>query len=228
MHPLLAPAHVVALIGIALVAARGPGRARAAIVVVFAAVLACGLVAIALGAGETPAIDVLWAMPGGCGIAAAAGMRLRSGLSATVAATIAFAAGATLGLDSPLETIFLGEVAVMLIGTACYRPQHVLCRRFAGAERNGDEPIGQACRKGGDDRGARTARATRSDECNADERDHMRRRQQRMQEASGKTQSAPEGKGATWGFALLSWGSGASYVCTGKTGRTREESHLRL
>ena len=39
--------------------------------------------------------------------------------AATVAATIAFAAGAALGLDSPPETIFLGEAAVMLIGAAC-------------------------------------------------------------------------------------------------------------
>jgi hypothetical protein len=43
----------------------------------------------------------------------------RSGFAATAAAMIAFAAGATLGLDSPPEIIFLGEAAVMLIGTAC-------------------------------------------------------------------------------------------------------------
>jgi urease accessory protein len=119
VHPLLAPAHEVALIGIALIAGRHPGRARAAIVAAFAAGLACGLVAIALSAGETLANDVLWAAAGGCGIAAAAGMRLRCGLAATIAATIAFAVGAALGLDSPPETIFLGEAVAMLIGTAC-------------------------------------------------------------------------------------------------------------
>jgi urease accessory protein len=115
VHPLLAPAHVAALIGIGLIAGRHGGRARAAIVAAFAAGLACGLMAIALSAGETPANDVLWAAAGGCGIAAAAGMRLRCGL----AATIALATGAALGLDSPPETIFLGEAVATLIGTAC-------------------------------------------------------------------------------------------------------------
>jgi urease accessory protein len=115
VHPLLAPAHVVALIGIGLIAGRHPGRARAAIVAAFAAGLACGLMAIALSAGETPANDALWAAAGGCGIATAAGMRLRCGL----AAAIAVAAGAALGLDSPPETIFLGEAVLTLIGTAC-------------------------------------------------------------------------------------------------------------
>jgi urease accessory protein len=71
--------------------------------------------AIALSAGETPANDMLWAAAGGCGTAAVAGMRLPCGL----AATIALAVGAALGLDSPPETIFLGEAEAMLIGTAC-------------------------------------------------------------------------------------------------------------
>lgn len=115
VHPLLAPAHAAALIGIGLIAGRHGGRSRAAIVAALAAGLACGLMAIALSAGETPANDVLWAAAGGCGIAAAAGMRLRCGL----AAAIALAVGAALGLDSPPETIFLGEAVATLIGTAC-------------------------------------------------------------------------------------------------------------
>jgi len=119
VHPLLMPAHVAALIGIGLIASRHGGRARAAIVAAFAAGLACGLLAIALSTGETPANDVLWAAAGGCGIASAAGLRLPCGLAATIAATIAFAVGAALGLDSPPETVFLGEAVATLIGTAC-------------------------------------------------------------------------------------------------------------
>jgi hypothetical protein len=117
VHPLLAPAHVLALIRHCTHrAARGPGRARAAIIAAFAAGLAFKLVAIALGARETRANEMLWAVAGGCASAAAAGMCLGSGFAATVAPTIAFTAGATLGLDSPPETISLGEVAVLLIG----------------------------------------------------------------------------------------------------------------
>jgi hypothetical protein len=52
VHPLFASAHVVVLIRIALIAARGSGRARAVIIAAFAAGLAYGLVAIALGARE--------------------------------------------------------------------------------------------------------------------------------------------------------------------------------
>ena len=115
LHPLLAPAHVVALIGLGLVAGRNPLPARLRIIAAFALGLAGGLGAIAWGAGETSANDVLLAIATLCGLTAA------SGLPAPVwlATPLALAAGAAVGLDSPPETISMREAVLMLVGTAC-------------------------------------------------------------------------------------------------------------
>jgi urease accessory protein len=115
VHPLSTPAHAVALIGLGLIAGRNFLRAGAAIVGAFALGLTAGLGAIAWGVGETPASDVVLASATLCGLIAA------SGLAAPVslAAPVALVSGLALGLDSPPESILLGEAVAMLIGTAC-------------------------------------------------------------------------------------------------------------
>ncbi len=114
IHPLLTPAHVVALTGLSLVAGRNPSR-RGAVMLAFALGLLGGLGAIAWGVGETPANDVLLANATICGLVAAAGIIV----SARVAAPAALLSGFAIGLDSPPESILLREAVLMLIGTAC-------------------------------------------------------------------------------------------------------------
>jgi hypothetical protein len=114
LRPLATPAHVIALIGLALIA--GPKNHNgAAIIAAFAVGLAAGLGALAWGAGEMPAVDALLAGATLCGLVAA------SGVTAGVAlvAPLALLAGVALGLDSPPDAIRLDEAAAMLIGTAC-------------------------------------------------------------------------------------------------------------
>jgi hypothetical protein len=114
VHPVSTPAHVVALIGLGLIASRNFSRAGAAIIAAFALGLTGGLGAIAWGVGETPASDVLLASATLCGLMAA------SGLTAVfLAVPMALVSGAALGLDSPPQSILLGEAVAMLIGTAC-------------------------------------------------------------------------------------------------------------
>jgi hypothetical protein len=67
LHPLVTPAHVIALTSLGLVAGRNTQSAITAIVAAFALGLAIGLGAVAWGAGETPAGDVLLAGAGLCG-----------------------------------------------------------------------------------------------------------------------------------------------------------------
>ena len=114
-HPISTSAHVVALIGLGLVAGRNFLRAGAAIIGAFALGLAAGLGAIAWGVGETPASDVLLASAILCGLIAASGL---TG-PVSLAVPLALVSGLALGLDSPPESILLGEAVAMLIGTAC-------------------------------------------------------------------------------------------------------------
>jgi urease accessory protein len=115
VHPVSTPAHVVALIGLGLIAGRNFLRPGAAIIAAFALGLTAGLGGIASGVGETPASDVLLATATLCGLIAA------SGLTAPVSLAVpaALVSGLALGLDSPPESILLGEAIAMLIGTAC-------------------------------------------------------------------------------------------------------------
>jgi urease accessory protein len=115
VHPVSTPAHVVALIGLGLMARRNFWRTGAAIIAAFALGLTAGLGAIAWGVGETPASDMLLATATLCGLIAA------SGLTAPVplAVPAALVSGTALGLDSPPESVLLGEAIAMLIGTAC-------------------------------------------------------------------------------------------------------------
>jgi urease accessory protein len=115
VHPVSTPAHVVALMGLGLVAGRNFWAAGAAIIAAFALGLGAGLGAIAWGIGETPASDVLLASATLCGLMAASGIAA----PVSLAVPMALMAGTALGLDSPPESILLGEAVAMLIGTAC-------------------------------------------------------------------------------------------------------------
>jgi urease accessory protein len=112
INPLLAPAHVVALIGLGLLAGR---NARWTVIAAFGLGLGGGLGAIAWGIGETPASDVLLAAAVLCGLIAASAFAA----PARLAAPLALVAGVAFGLDSPPQTISLRDAVLMLIGTAC-------------------------------------------------------------------------------------------------------------
>jgi urease accessory protein len=115
LHPVSVPVHVVALIGLGLIAGRNFSPARAAIIAAFALGLAAGLGAIAWGVGETPASDVLLVSATLCGLITASALTV----PVSLAALVALVSGIALGLDSPPESILLGEAVAMLIGTAC-------------------------------------------------------------------------------------------------------------
>src|SRR5258707_5842791 len=72
-HPVSTPAHVVALIGLGLIAGRNFLRAGTTIIGAFALGLTAGLGAIAWGVGETPASAGLLAGASRHGLIAAAG-----------------------------------------------------------------------------------------------------------------------------------------------------------
>jgi urease accessory protein len=115
VHPLLAPAHLLSLIGLGLLAGGAVGRATIIIVAAFALSLAGGLGAIAWGAGETPANGVLFLAAGVCGAIAALGLPAPTWLAVPVALVI----GCAVGLDSPPDAISLREAVWTLIGTGC-------------------------------------------------------------------------------------------------------------
>jgi hypothetical protein len=87
----LSPAHLVALIALALLAGPAAVRERSAVVAAFAAGLAAGLGALVAGVGETPAGDVLLVVAALSGLAAAA-LRLPSS-SWRLAFVVSFAGG---------------------------------------------------------------------------------------------------------------------------------------
>jgi urease accessory protein len=111
----LVPAHVLALVSVALLAGRARFRESSGFVAAFAVGLAAGLGALAAGAGETPAADVLMVAAVLSGFAAAAALRLPAG----PAEVLAFIVGLAAGLDSPPDAISLREAILGLIGTAC-------------------------------------------------------------------------------------------------------------
>jgi urease accessory protein len=110
----LIPLHLLALIAVALLAARMPFRQRVGLVAAFAAGLVAGLVTLTLGVGETPAADGLMVAAALCGLVAAAALRPRATLTALLAAGI----GVAVALDSPPDSISLREAIFALVGTA--------------------------------------------------------------------------------------------------------------
>jgi urease accessory protein len=113
VHPLLAPAHLVSLVGFGLLVARAALRGCVVVGAAFALGLAGGLGAIAWGVGETPANDVLFAAAGVCGATAALGIAVPVWLVVSAALII----GCAVGLDSPPDAISLREAVWTLIGT---------------------------------------------------------------------------------------------------------------
>lgn len=112
LHPLLVPAHVMAMLALALLIGQ-QNWDRAAAVVYVAAVLA-GLGAIAL------AYVPRWAEEGLLGSATLAGLlvALARPLPGPAVASLAGALGLALGLDSPPEVISLRDANLALLGTA--------------------------------------------------------------------------------------------------------------
>jgi urease accessory protein len=111
----LLPAHVMAVISIALLAAPAKLWQRIGFVGAFAAGLAAGLTALALGVGETPAGDVLVATAFLGGLAAVAALNV----PCPVVGSIAFVVGLAFGLDSPPDAISLRDAVLGLVGTWC-------------------------------------------------------------------------------------------------------------
>jgi urease accessory protein len=112
---LLAPAHLLSLIGLGLLAGRATSHASIAIMAAFALGLVGGLGAIAWGAGETPANDVLFVAAGVCGAIAALG----APVPALLAVPAAIVIGCAVGLDSPPDAISLREAVRTLVGSGC-------------------------------------------------------------------------------------------------------------
>jgi hypothetical protein len=130
----LVPAHVIAMISAALLAARAKLWPSMGFVAPLAAGLAAGLAALALGVGETPTGDALLAAALLGGLATAAALKVPS----PVVGSTAFIVGFALGLDSPPDAVLLRDAILGLAGTVG-RGGDVIC----------------SCRGGGGAAGAR-------------------------------------------------------------------------
>jgi hypothetical protein len=111
LHPLLVPAHVIALLALGLLIGRQTHWLPS--VLAFAAALAAALSAIALAVGQTPAPNVVLAAAAVTGILAAAAVPL----PAFICVALAAVSGAAIGLDSPPRALTLAAATAALIGT---------------------------------------------------------------------------------------------------------------
>jgi len=114
-HPLFGPDHVAAMVAVGLWGAVLGSPAIWVLPVAFPLVMAFGGV-LGIAAVPMPRVEV--------GIAVSAimlGLMAASGFTGPVslAVPVALVSGLALGLDSPPESILLGEAVAMLIGTAC-------------------------------------------------------------------------------------------------------------
>jgi urease accessory protein len=111
LHPLGAPAHALALVGLGLLIGR---QTRYAVpTAAFVLALVAGLAALVSGLGETDAPTVLLVA------SALAGLLTASAVQVPVLGTalLAAAIGGAVGLDSPPQEISFGRAIVALIGT---------------------------------------------------------------------------------------------------------------
>ena len=112
LNPLLVPAHVVALLGLALMIGQQT-RPHAALAA-FILGLVAGLAALASAVGETSANTVLLAATAATGLAAASGWPA----PAAIGAPLAIIVGAGIGLDSPPKAVSIQAANAALAGTA--------------------------------------------------------------------------------------------------------------
>jgi urease accessory protein len=113
LHPLLVPAHALALLALGLFIGQQQRGRRLIPALSFAAGLAAGLGAIALAARPASAFDILLAASG----SSAGLVALARPLPVLMCAALAAAVGFALGLDSPPQAISLVRASIMLIGT---------------------------------------------------------------------------------------------------------------
>ena len=112
LHPLLVPAHLLAIVALALLV--GQQGWAYGVPVVYAVAVCAGLGTIALGTVPELAEETLLAAAGAMGLLVA----LSWPVLWVVGAGLAVVAGYSLGLDSPPEAISLREANLTLLGTA--------------------------------------------------------------------------------------------------------------
>jgi hydrogenase/urease accessory protein HupE len=110
LHPLLVPAHAIAVLAAALLI--GQQRRRLVPSAAFVVALAAGLAALTRGVEQPAALDVLLATTALAGGLVALAVALPSPICALLAAIV----GATLGLDSPPQAVSLAAATAPLIG----------------------------------------------------------------------------------------------------------------
>jgi urease accessory protein len=113
LHPLLTPAHALALVGLGLLIGQQAAGRRSLSLALFALALAGGLATLTFAIDETPAGNVVLAGVALAGALAALGAPVPQGILGALAVAI----GVTLGLDSPPEVLSLLDAYLMLIGT---------------------------------------------------------------------------------------------------------------
>jgi urease accessory protein len=113
LHPLVLPAHALALLALGLLIAQQAAGGRHVSLVAFVTGVAIGLTAIASGVGQTSAADVLLATAFVSGTSAA----IARPLPALACALLAAIAGIALALDSPPEATSITVATAMLVGT---------------------------------------------------------------------------------------------------------------
>jgi urease accessory protein len=114
LHPLLVPAHALALVGLGLLIGQDPRRQRAALLVAFVAALIAGIAAIMAAFIFTEGSAVLLAVAGIAGLLVA----LARPVPMLAGAPLTAIAGAALAFDSVPQEISISATLLALAGTA--------------------------------------------------------------------------------------------------------------
>jgi len=114
LHPVLVPAHALALVGLGLLAGQQEPRHRAAVLMIFAAGLLAAVIAIVAAVAAAAAAKVVLATAGVAGILVALAQPVPKLLTGLLAAM----AGAALELDSVPQEISMQTTLIALAGTA--------------------------------------------------------------------------------------------------------------
>ena len=113
LHPLLAPAHLLALIGLGLLIGQRRKGLRLLPSLAFATGLIGGLAALTYGIGETPAGNVLLASAVVTGLCVA----FVAPVPMFLVAALAIVVGVAIGIDSPPHALSLDAANLALMGT---------------------------------------------------------------------------------------------------------------